>query len=338
MTLSLYVLDQSPAAEGSPQDLAIRQSVEMARHCEALGYERYWVSEHHGSESIVGSAPEILVAAIAVQTTRIRVGSAGVMLPHYAPLKVAEQFRVLEALAPGRIDLGLGRAPGGDGFTSYALNPQSDEAVQHFPAHVRDIIAWTSGKPLVEGHGLARIVVTPQTPGGPEVFVLGSSTYGAQVGAYLGIPYSYAAFFADQPPDQPLEIYRRYYQPSERHPAPQPSVCLFVIAADTTQEAHVQFATRALSRFNRDQGIRKPMVEPQAALDEIAARGLTARYEKMAQDAIIGTGDEVRAKLEDYARRYDLAQIALTTHTFDLAARKRSFELIAQAFDMKASA
>jgi luciferase family oxidoreductase group 1 len=334
MTLHLYVLDQSPSSQGSTQDVAIRQSVELAQHCEALGYERYWVSEHHGTEAIVGSAPEILVAAIATATKRIRVGSAGVMLPHYAPLKVAEQFRVLEALAPGRIDLGLGRAPGGDGFTAYALNPNSDEAVQSFPAHVRDIIAWTSGKPLVDGHPLARIRVTPETPTAPEIFVLGSSTYGAQVGAYLGIPYSYAAFFADQPPDQPLEIYRRYYQPSERHPAPQPSVCLFVIAAPSTQEARFEFASRALARINRDMGVRKQLASPQVALDEMKARGLMDRYEQMAHDAIIGTGAEVRAKLEAYAKRYDLSRIVLTTHVFDLDARKRSFSEIARAFNL----
>jgi len=334
MTLHLYVLDQSPSAQGSTQDVAIRQSVELAQHCEALGYERYWVSEHHGTEAIVGSAPEILVAAIATNTKRIRVGSAGVMLPHYAPLKVAEQFRVLEALAPGRIDLGLGRAPGGDGFTAYALNPHSDEAVQSFPANVRDIIAWTSGKPLMEGHPLARIRVTPETPTAPEVFVLGSSNYGAQVGAYLGIPYSYAAFFADHPPDQPLEIYRRYYQPSERHPAPQPSVCLFVIAASSQEEARFEFASRALARINRDMGVRKQLTAPQDALDEMKARGLMDRYEQMAHDAIIGTGAEVRAKLEAYAKRYDLSRIVLTTHVFDLDARKRSFSEIARAFSL----
>lgn len=334
MTLRLYVLDQSPSSQGSTQDVAIRQSVELAQHCEALGYERYWVSEHHATESIVGSAPEILVAAIAAKTNRIRVGSAGVMLPHYAPLKVAEQFRVLEALAPGRIDLGLGRAPGGDGFTAYALNPNSDEAVQAFPANVRDIIAWTSGKPLIDGHPLARIRVTPETPTAPEIFVLGSSTYGAQVGAYLGIPYSFAAFFADQPPDQPLEIYRRYYQPSERHPAPQPSVCLFVLAASSREEARFEFASRALARINRDMGVRKQIAAPQDALDEMRARGLMDRYEHMCADALIGTGEDVREKLEAYAQRYQLAQIALTTHSYDLNARKKSFSEIARVFNL----
>src|SRR4249919_2718772 len=150
--MKLSVLDQSTAAKGFGQDTAIRESLALARHCEALGYHRYWVSEHHNSESIVGTAPEVLMAAIAATTSRIRVGTAGVMLPHYSSLKVAEQFRVLEAIAPGRIDLGLGRAPGSDGRTAFALNPLAETAADHFPAQVRDLLAWLAGDKLMEGH------------------------------------------------------------------------------------------------------------------------------------------------------------------------------------------
>src|SRR6202795_67998 len=144
--MRLSVLDQSTASKGRTQDTAIRETLELARHCDALGYHRYWVSEHHNSGSIVGTAPEILMAAIAATTTRIRVGSAGVMLPHYSALKVAEQFRVLEAIAPGRIDLGLGGAPGSDGRTAFALNPLAETAADHFPAQVRDLLAWLAGE------------------------------------------------------------------------------------------------------------------------------------------------------------------------------------------------
>src|SRR6478672_13875910 len=150
--LRISVLDQSTAARDRGQDDAIRETLAYARHCDALGYHRYWVSEHHNSDSIVGTAPEILIAAIAATTQRIRVGSAGVMLPHYSALKVAEQFRVLEAIAPGRIDLGLGRAPGSDGRTAFALNPMANERPAHFPADVRDLMAWLTGSPLSEGH------------------------------------------------------------------------------------------------------------------------------------------------------------------------------------------
>src|ERR1700712_2110537 len=148
----LSVLDQSTVVTGRSPDTSIRESIRLAQHCEALGYDRYWCAEHHNSDSQAGTAPEILIAAIAATTQRIRIGSAGVMLPHYSALKVAEQFRVLDAIAPGRIDLGLGRAPGSDGRTAYALNPNADSAAEHFPSAVRDLLAWLAGEPLVEGH------------------------------------------------------------------------------------------------------------------------------------------------------------------------------------------
>ena len=335
--LRLSVLDQSPAVIGATQDRAIRDTIEIAQHCDALGYERFWVSEHHGSESIVGCAPEILIAAIASRTSRIRVGSAGVMLPHYAPLKVAEQFRVLEAIAPGRIDLGLGRAPGGDGRTSWALNPAGDDAVQRFPANVRDIIAWTSGKPLVDGHTLASLKVTPQSPTAPEVFVLGSSDYGAQVAAYLGIPFCFAAFISERGAEQAFELYRRYYQPSERHPAPQPMVCLFALAAASEAQARFVFATRALSRLNRDRGVRKPLLPPQEALEELRARGDEARAEQMADEAMIGDGASVAQKLRDYGRSLGVEEIAILTQAHDMADRKASYGLIAEAMKLQSA-
>ena len=164
------------------------------RYCEALGYHRYWVSEHHNSDSIVGTAPEILMAAIAATTSRIRVGSAGVMLPHYSALKVAEQFRVLEAIAPGRIDLGVGRAPGSDRLTAYALNPHSN-AADEFPRQVRELRAWVSGEPLGEGHPFAAIKSPPLGPTSPALWILGRSDYGAQHTAHFGLPYSFVFFF-----------------------------------------------------------------------------------------------------------------------------------------------
>ena len=154
--MKLSVLDQSTSARGKTQDVAIRETLALARHCEQLGYHRYWVSEHHASDSIVGTAPEVLMAAIAATTQRIRVGSAGVMLPHYSALKVAEQFRILEAIAPGRIDLGLGRAPGTDRLTAMALNPYSN-AAEDFPAQVRDLHAWVNDLPLPADHPFGTI-------------------------------------------------------------------------------------------------------------------------------------------------------------------------------------
>src|SRR5215217_9771073 len=159
--MKLSVLDQSTSSNNRPQSAAIRESIELAQHCDRLGYHRYWVSEHHNSDSIVGTAPEILIAAIGATTQRIRVGSAGVMLPHYAALKVAEQFRVLEAIAPGRIDLGVGRAPGSDGRTAYALNPSGGD-VDQFPQQIVELQAWLADAPLPERHPFAAITAHPR--------------------------------------------------------------------------------------------------------------------------------------------------------------------------------
>src|SRR5215204_5963006 len=165
--MKLSVLDQSTAAKGKSQDTAIRETLELARHCDALGYHRYWVSEHHNSGNIVGTAPEILMAAIAATTPRIRIGSAGIMLPHYSALKVAEQFRVLEAIAPGRIDMGLGRAPGSDRLTARALNPHASPGADDFPQQIIDLQHWLEGRRLPEGHPYRAISAQPAGPTSP---------------------------------------------------------------------------------------------------------------------------------------------------------------------------
>jgi len=195
--MRLSVLDQSVAVAGRPHEQSIRNTVALARHCEGLGYERFWVSEHHNHPTIVGTAPEIVMAAIAATTERIRIGSAGIMLPHYSAFKVAEVFRVLDALAPGRIDMGLGRAPGSDGLTAYALNPLANERPEHFPSDIRDLMAWVHDEPLVAGHPFAKVKAYPNGPTAPEIWILGSSDYGAQVAALFGLPYCYAWFFSD---------------------------------------------------------------------------------------------------------------------------------------------
>jgi luciferase family oxidoreductase group 1 len=210
--LTLSVLDQSAAGAGRQQDATIRQTLSLASKCEAWGYNRFWVSEHHSHPSIVGTAPEVLMAAIAAQTKRIRLGSAGVMLPHYAPLKVAEQFRVLDALAPGRIDLGVGRAPGSDGRTAQLLNPDR-HASDNFPQQVMELQAWVTGEPLPLGHPGHGVFAYPSGPTSPHVWMLGSSDYGAQLAAHLSLPYAFAYFITDgQGADQALHLYRNNFR------------------------------------------------------------------------------------------------------------------------------
>ena len=247
--------------------MSIRDTIALAQHCEALGYDRFWVSEHHSNDTIVGTAPEILMAAIATVTKRIRVGSAGIMLPHYAPFKVAEQFRVLDAIAPGRIDLGVGRAPGSDGRTAFALNPLANERPAQFPGDVRDLMAWVTGSALPEGHPFRQVKANPSGETAPEIWMLGSSDYGAQVAAHFGLPYAFAWFFADGAMgEQALDLYRKLYKPSPGHPEPHTALCVWALAADTEEEARHHFSSRARFRLLRERGIFAALETPEAAL------------------------------------------------------------------------
>jgi len=327
--MKLSVLDQSVSLNGSSEDAAIRDTLALAEHAEALGYERFWLSEHHSLPTIVGSAPEILMAAIAARTTRIRIGSAGVMLPHYAALKVAEQFRVLEALAPGRIDLGVGRAPGGDMRTAQALNPHTYGSAEQFPEQVRDLQAWTSG---VQHRG---IVAHPRGPMPPEVWILGSSDYGAQLAANFGLPYAYAYFFVDgQGVEQALDLYRRLYQPSERHPQPQATICVWALAADTEEEALHHALSRERWRLDRARGMLGPLQSP----DAIAARGFTPEDMQtvvpMRHKAFVGTGPQVADKLRALARELSLDELVINTWAHDPAVRRKSYALLADEFGL----
>jgi luciferase family oxidoreductase group 1 len=327
--MRLSVLDQSTVVTGRSPDTSIRESIALARHCEALGYNRYWCAEHHNSASQAGTAPEILIAAIAATTTRIRVGSAGVMLPHYSALKVAEQFRVLDAIAPGRIDLGLGRAPGSDGRTAYALNPRADTSAEQFPAEVRDLMAWVSGKPLIENHPFRDVRAQPGGPTAPEVWILGSSDYGAQVAAYFGLPYCYAHFITDgRGCDQALAAYRQTFRPSEHWPAPYAALCVWAMAAETQEEADYWFRSRERWRLNRDQGVYTALPSPEEAGGYSDVE--QSRVDRLRSRALYGTPDVVAAKLRALAAEYQVEEVAVLTTLHDPEVRKRSYTLLAK--------
>jgi luciferase family oxidoreductase group 1 len=331
MPLKISVLDQSPAAQDKTQDQAIRESLALARHCDALGYHRYWVSEHHNSASIVGTAPEVLMAAIAATTQRIRVGSAGVMLPHYSTLKVAEQFRVLEAIAPGRIDLGVGRAPGSDRMTAMALNPNHN-AVENFPIQVQELGLWLRGEPLPPGHPFREIRAHPQGPTAPQIWILGSSDYGAQLAAHFGLPYAYAYFFTDgRGTEEALALYRRNFRPSARHAQPSATICVWALAADTEAEARRLLMTREHWRVGFEKGLRTPLLSPEAAAAQAYTEAERSIIQRLRDRAIVGTADQVASKLEELAALFELDEIVVNTWTHDPAARHRSYELIAQA-------
>lgn len=334
--LRLSVLDQSVANAGEPHAAAIRKTLALAPATEAMGYHRFWVSEHHANETIVGSAPEILLAAIAGVTQRIRIGSAGVMLPHYAPFKVAEQFRVLEALAPGRVDLGLGRAPGSDGRTAFALNPLANERPAQFPNDVRDLRDWLDGTALRDGHPFAQIRAYPAGDTSPEIWMLGSSDYGAQVGAYFGMPYAFAWFFTDGAGGiEALRIYRDTYRPSDRHPKPYSALCVWALAAGSDEEAAYHFSSRARFRLFRDRGVFLPLEAPEVALAHEYGEAERARLEGYRRAAFIGAGDTVAERILDLVRRTQVDEVAIVTWAYDEAARVESYRLIAEALGLQ---
>jgi luciferase family oxidoreductase group 1 len=335
--IRLSVLDQSTIVTGRAPAESVRESLALARHCEALGYARYWLAEHHNTRSIAGTAPEVLIAAIAATTARIRVGSAGVMLPHYSSLKVAEQFRLLEAIAPGRIDLGLGRAPGSDQRTAFALNPLADTAADNFPAQVRDLLAWVRGEELVEGHPFRGVIAQPAGPTAPEVWILGSSDYGAQVAAYFGLPYCFAHFITDgRGTEQALATYRAQYRPSARRPVPHAALCVWAVAAETEAQAARLFASRELQRLRRDRGEYVPLPSPEEAEAQAYTEGERLRLERMRARSIWGTPDVAAAKLRALAAEQGVEEIAVLTTVHDPEARRHSYTLLAKEFQLGA--
>ncbi len=337
MPLSLSVLDQSSIASGrSPAD-AIQQTLALAKLADSLGFARYWCAEHHNSESHAGSAPEMLVAAIAATTQRIRVGTAGVMLPHYSALKVAEQFKLAEAIAPGRIDLGLGRAPGSDGRTAFALNPRANEAAEQFPAMVRDLLGWL-GDGLVENHPFRAVRATPLVETRPQVWILGSSDYGAQVAAYFGLPYAFAYFIGDNGSEQAMAVYREGFRPHPDQPgrlaAPHAAIGVFALTADTEAEAWRLFQSRAIARLYRDKGRYIPLLPPEEAFALPLSEADRAHVERIKADAIVGAPEQVKAKLEALAARHQAAEVAVLTACHDPLARQQSYRLLAQVFGL----
>ena len=340
--MRLSVLDQSVACAGRGEDHALRDTVALAEHCEALGYARFWVSEHHGMPTIVGTAPEVLMAAIAARTSRIRIGSAGVMLPHYSAFKVAEVFRALDALAPGRIDLGVGRAPGSDRRTAQALNPHVSGMAEDFPQQVVDLQAWVSGRPHqgLVAHPTAHPMASSTTDAGldrrPEVWILGSSDYGAQLAAHFGLPYAFAYFFMDgQGVEQALHLYNTLYKPSERHPRPAPTICVWALAADTEEEARFHALSRERWRVDRQRGLLGPLRPPA----EVAAQGFAfdemAIVEPLRRKALVGTPAQVAQQMRELAAELGLAELVVNTWAHDPAVRRKSYALLAREFGLQ---
>ena len=333
--MKFSVLDQSPIRNGISPDVSIRESIALAQACERFGYHRYWVSEHHSSEAVAGSAPEVLMAAIAATTSRIRVGSAGIMLPHYSALKVAEQFRVLEAIAPGRIDIGVGRAPGSDGRTAMALNPHGAGGADNFPAQFRDLHAWSSGFELPVNHPFRMVEAQPAGPHAPELWMLGSSNYGAQFAAYFGLPYCFAYFFNDgQGAQEALDIYHATFKPSELLAAPHSAITVWAFAGETQAQADYFYQSRAIQGVMRDRGRFIALPSPEDAAAFALSDVERARMERRKETALSGTAPDVASRIQALAKETGVSEMVITTTAYDPAARVKSYELLAGEFGM----
>lgn len=335
MTLKLSVLDQSPIRQGGTAAQAVAETLELAQLADRLGYFRYWVAEHHSSEALAGSAPEILMARLGALTRHIRIGSAGVMLSHYAALKVAENFRMLETLYPGRIDLGIGRAPGSDQRTARALQPGPQAyGIDNYPYQIRDLIAFLHDV-LPADHPNAGISANPVGPTAPPVWVLGSSDQSALYAAHFGLPFSFAHFISPEGGPAVMAAYRKYFKPSALHDKPQANVGISVLVAPSQEEAAFLAASRDLWVMRlRTTGRPGQIPTPEEARDFPYSEDQRAFMRSIARRSIVGSPDQVKARLLEQAEIYGVDEFVCVTITYDFAARKRSYELLARAFDL----
>ena len=331
--LRLSVLDQSIAVVDRPHGAAIRDTIALAQLCEELGYDRFWLSEHHSNETIVGTAPEILIAAIAAVTKRIRVGSAGIMLPHYSPFKVAEQFRVLDAIAPGRIDLGLGRAPGSDGRTAFALNPLADQRPAQFPADVRDLMAWVTGSAAARGppvRGRARLPGRRDGAGDLDARQLRLRRAGG--GALR--PALRVCLVLRRRRDggaQALDLYRKLYKPSAPMArAAHGAVRVGAGGGDRGGGAVPLLLARPLSPAARPRHLLRARAAGRGAGASVYGAEL-ARIVEQRKAAFVGTGEQVAERIDELARRLDVQEMAVVTWAYDEDVRRASYRLLAKA-------
>ncbi|MCK8468805.1 LLM class flavin-dependent oxidoreductase [Microbacterium sp. KSW4-16] len=314
---ALSVLDLVPVRTGQTSAEAIASSLSLAETADRLGYRRYWFAEHHNMPAVASTTPPVLIAAAATRTTRLRLGSGGVMLPNHAPLIVAEQFAALEAIAPGRIDLGLGRAPGSDPVITQLLRGSGTTSdVEQFPRHVQDIAALLSGDGATvrfTSGGEYTVRATPAATGSPEVWLLGSSDYSAQLAASHGLPYVFANHFSGQGLERALDLYRTGYRPSEEHPEPRTFLTVNAVAAPTTEEAEA----RALPQLRMMARLR--LNQPLGALEtveEALAAETDATTDEVVQAArsrwFVGTGESVAAEVRGFAERHGVDEVMLS--------------------------
>lgn len=330
--MKLSVLDQSPIAKGTSPQQALQRTVALAQHTERLGYQRFWLAEHHNTVGLSSSSPEILVGHVASQTQRIRVGSGGVLLPHYSPYKVAENFRLLENLHPGRIDLGIGRAPGGNPLSSLALTDGERKDIGRFPSQVEDVRGFLTDN-LPTGHPFEGVRATPAIESVPEMWLLGSSDGSARFASNLGLPLSFAHFINANGGAEIADFYRSRYEPSSLHPEPQVNVCIFVVCAETEEEAQKHAASLELWMIQVRQGKAEGIPAVEEAVNYQPTPFEAMQMKENRERIIVGDPQQVKAQIEDLAKAYQTDEVMLITNIHDFHARMTSYQLIADAFE-----
>jgi luciferase family oxidoreductase group 1 len=335
VTFQLSVLDLSPVVKGSSGPQALRNTLDLARHVDRLGFVRYWLAEHHNLPSVASSTPEVMIGHVASVTRHMRVGAGGIMLPNHSPLKVAETFRVLEALHPGRIDLGIGRAPGTDPVTAIALRrSRAGMTVDDFPEQFAELLAYTSNG-FPEEHPFHSVSAVPVDVDLPPIWLLGSSGYSASASGEMGLGYAFASHFSPADPAPPMLAYRENFQPSDRFPEPHAIAAAAVICGETDEHAEYLASSAQLAWVRLRSGRPSPAPPPEEALAyqyDTAEQSLIRAFRQL---QIIGGPDRVREQIEDLARRTSADEIMITSNIYSHDERKASFDRVARVFDLK---
>ena len=338
MSFELSVLDVSPVSSGSNGVRALRNTLDLARLADRLGYKRYWLAEHHNLPTIASSVPEVMIGHVASETERIRVGAGGIMLPNHAPLKVAETFRVLEALHPGRIDLGIGRAPGTDPVTASALRRSSrDGGAEDFPQQFGELLAF-SGDGFPEDHPLKSVIAMPNDVGLPPIWLLGSSGYSARAAGEMGLGYGFAAHFSPADPAPPMRAYRESFEPSESFERPSAILAVSVICAQTDERARELASSMELAWVRMRSGKPGPLPGPEEAMNYTYGPMELQLVEAYRSMQVVGDPKTVRSRIEELAERTAADEIMVTTNVYDHEERLNSYERLAEVFEMAALA
>ena len=332
MDFRLSVLDLSPVSSGSNGAQALHNTLELARLTDQLGYERYWLAEHHNLPSVASSAPEVMIGHVASETSRIRVGAGGIMLPNHAPLRVVETFRVLESLHPGRVDLGIGRAPGTDPVTATVLRRSRDgQGADDFPQQFSELLAF-SGDGFPEGHPLRSVIAMPSDVGLPPIWLLGSSGYSARAAGEMGLGYAFASHFSPTDPAPAMRAYRESFEPSEDFGRPSAILAVSVICAETNERAEELASSMQLAWVRMRSGNPGPLPSLEEAMDysyDPTERRLADAYRSM---QIVGDPRTVRARIEQLAQRTVADEVMVTTNVYDHNERLSSYERLAEVF------